>query len=192
VAPVCIWVVSLILGAISPGYDPIRRSISALVNTPNGWLLTIAFIVTGTLELAFAVGASRVIGVTRHQRRVVAAVIAVIGLLTLLFALFPTDPPGVLRTGVGRTHLLVALGYSLALPASNLVFGLVFARDPRWQHYRRATLLVMLAQVVLFPVLVVAVDGELPWLGLVERLSFGIPSAWQAWIAVTALRRGIR
>jgi hypothetical membrane protein len=193
-APACLWLVSLALGATTPGYDPVERSISALANAPNGWLMTAAFVVTSTLELGFAVGASRVVGVTVRQRRLVGGVIAAIAVLTLLFALFPTDPPDVARTPVGRAHLLVALGYALVLPACGVVFGAIFGRDPRWHAYRRATLLVALVQAALFPVLVISVSGELrPWLGLVERLYFAIPSIWQAWIAgVAASQRRVR
>jgi hypothetical membrane protein len=188
-APACLFGVSLAVGLLSPGYDPVRRSISALANSPTGWLMTVAFVVTGVLEVAFAVGASRVIGVSRRQRTFVGGVIVMLAVLTVLFALFPTDPPGAPRTTVGRIHLLVALGYALLLPACAVLFVVVFRRDVRWQAVARPTLLVALVQVLLFPVLVVAVNGELrPWLGLVERVYFTIPAVWQATIAIRATR----
>lgn len=187
--PALLWGVTLVLGAVSPGYDPVRRSISALATTPLGGLMSATFIATALLELAFAAGVRRTMGATQRQRRLVELVVVVLAFLILLFALFPTDPPDVPRSSVGRLHLLVALGYSVALPVSAVVFAWVFARDARWHRHRRPTLLVALAQVALFPVLVNAVNGELrPWLGLIERLYFAIPSLWQAWIALAALR----
>ncbi|MBA2254462.1 MAG: DUF998 domain-containing protein [Chloroflexi bacterium] len=188
-APIGVWVVSLVLGAVSPGFDPVRRSISALANTPAGGLMTATFLVTGVLELMFALGLSRVLGVTRGQARAAAAVIAFLGLLIVIFALFPTDPPGVPRTSGGRIHLFTALAYALLLPATGLVLAWLFGRDARWHRYRRTTLLVALVQVVLFPVLVIAVVGELrPYLGLVERVTFAIPSLWQAAVALVGVR----
>jgi hypothetical membrane protein len=188
-APACLLGVSLLVGLLSPGYDPVRRSISALANTPTGWLMTVAFAVTGVLEVAFAVGASRVIGASRREGRIVGGAIVVLAALTVLFALFPTDPPGSPRTTIGRIHLLVALGYALLLPACAVLFVLVFRRDTRWQGVARPTLVVALVQVLLFPVLVAAVNGELrPWLGLVERTYFTIPAVWQAAIAIRATR----
>lgn len=188
-APACLWAVSLVLGAVSPGYDPVSRSLSALATTPLGGLMSAAFIGTALLELAFAAGVRDTLGATEVQRRVAALVVMVLALLTLLLALFPTDPPGVPRSPAGRGHLLVALGYSIALPASAVVFAGIFGRDARWRGYRRPTLFVALSLTALFPVLVNAVNGELrPWLGLIERLYFAIPSLWQAWIAFGALR----
>jgi hypothetical protein len=44
--------------------------------------------------------------------------------------------------------------------------------------------------VAAFPLLVLAVGGPLrPYLGLVERLYFALPSAWQALIAWDEVRR---
>jgi hypothetical protein len=48
---------------------------------------------------------------------------------------------------------------------------------------------VALLQLAIFPVLVTAVVGELrPYLGLVERASFAVPSIWQAAVAVVGVR----
>jgi hypothetical membrane protein len=184
-----VWIASLIVNVLAPGFDPVRRSISALANTPAGGLMTAAFVATGLLELAFAVGLPRVLGTTRAQRGVVAVTLGFLGLLTLLFAVFPTDPPGAPRSPSGTIHLLAALAYALALPACGLVFAVLFARDPRWARLRLPTLVIALAQVLLFPVLMAAVTGGLrPYLGLVERVSFAIPSVWQVGVALFALR----
>jgi hypothetical protein len=188
-APLVIAATSVLVALAWPGYDPVRRSISSLANAPLGFLQTLGFAVAGLLEAAFALGAAAVIGRTRRERRLVAALLLLIATLTLLFALFPTDPPGAPRSPVGRAHLGIALVYSLVLPAVCIVVARVLRRDDRWApRDARGTLLTGVVMLVTFPVLVAAVSGPLrPWLGLVERGYFLIPAVWQAMVARRAL-----
>jgi hypothetical membrane protein len=186
VGPLVLWTVSLALGAVTPGFDPVRRSISALANAPLGGLQALAFVVSGLLEVGFGLAvAGRLVGGS-GARRLTTALFVALGVLTVLFALFPTDPPGVPRSAVGRVHLSLALLAAVALPATCLSVAILRKREGRsW----RGTFLVGALLVASFPLLVLAVSGPLrPYLGLVERLYFALPSAWQANVAWSEMR----
>lgn len=189
VAPVASWGLSVTAGASWPGYDPVAQSISVLATAPNGWLQTLAFVVTGVLGAAWAFGLSSTLGVTGRQCGLVLGLVLVQAAIALGFAILPTDPPGAPMSPGGALHLLVFYLYALTMPLTLVALGLVMRGDPRWHGGVRPTMLAA-ALVVLATALVPAtVDGPLtPWLGLLERLYVAVPSIWQVGAGIAALR----
>ncbi len=189
VAPIVSWGLSVIVIAGWPGYDPIAQSISLLADAPLGWLQTVAFAVSGGLGVLWAFGLSRVLGRARRERRVVLGVLLIQGLITIAFAIFPTDPAGVPLTTVGRIHLANFYLYAVTMPLTFVVLGLVMRRDPRWQGLARPTLIAAGLVLISSFLVPLTVDGPLtPWLGLLERLYVAIPSVWQVVAGVAAWR----
>ena len=186
--PLVLWGASIVVAAAWPGYDPIRRSISSLANAPLGGVQTLAFAVSGLLQVAFALGLASFLA-ERRARRVCRTLFVLLGVLTLLFALFPTDPPGAPRSPTGRLHLSIALAVAVAIPAACFAAATAFRRDARLRSIWLPTLAVGLGLVVMFPALVASVSGPLRGsLGLVERLYFLVPSLWQVAVAGYLLR----
>lgn len=188
-APVVSWALSLVIIAAWPGYDPVAQSISQLANAPLGWLQTVAFVVGGVLGATWAFGLASVLGTTPRQRALVLGLLLLQALISLGFAVLPTDPEGVPRTTIGALHLLDFYLYAMTMPLTLLALALVMRRDPRWRGIARPSL-VAAALVLVATVLVPAtVDGPLtPWLGLLERLYVAIPSVWQIGVSLVALR----
>lgn len=85
-------VISLLLGALRPGFDFRRHANSQLVLGDYGWIQTIDFIVVGLLLMACSVGMARVVG--PHRSGQVAAVgVFLYGLCAGVIVGFnPTDP----------------------------------------------------------------------------------------------------
>lgn len=190
VAPILAWALSLVVIAGWPGYDPIRQSISLLATAPLGWLQTLAFALSGVLGLAWAFGLSAVLGSTSRDRLLVCALLVLQAVIAVGFAVLPTDPTGVPETAVGSLHLADFYAYSLTMPLTLLVLGLVMRRDPRWAG-RPASLTLLAGGLAIVSIALVpaTIDGPLtPWLGLLERLFVAIPSVWQLGAAVAALR----
>ncbi len=189
-APVLAWGLTVPVMLTWPGYDPIRQSISLLANAPNGWLQALAFLISGGLGLAWAAGMGRVVGATSRDRRLVWRLLAFQALVTILFAVFPTDAGARGTSLVGILHLLDFAAYSISLPVTLLVVSRVMSRDPRWLGWAgptRATGWLVVVGMVLVPVTLYG--PLLPWLGLLERVYVAVPSAWELIVSVAAVRR---
>ena len=188
-APIVSWGLSVIVIAGWPGYDPISQSISLLANAPLGWLQTLAFVISGVLGAAFAVGLSMLLGLTARQRAIVRRLLLLQAALAIGFAIFPTDLQARAVTTVGRIHLAIFYSYAVTMPVTLLAVGLVMRRDARWQGSARPTIVagaLVIAASVLVPL---TLDGPLtPGLGLLERLYVAIPSLWQVGVGLVAWR----
>ena len=188
-APFVSWGLSAVVIAAWPGYDPIAQSISLLANAPFGWLQTVAFVVSGSLGVAWAFGLSNVLGAGPRDRVLVRALLLLQAAITIAFAIFPTDPDGIPLTTIGQIHLANFYLYALTMPLTLLALGLVMRRDPNWQGSARPTLIAAVLVVGSSFLVPLTVDGPLtPWLGLLERAYVAIPSLWQLGAGIVALR----
>jgi hypothetical protein len=189
IGPAVFWVLGGVAAATWPGYDVITGSISSLVHAPLGWLQVLAFAIGAPLTLAWAVGAGRVVGVTARDRNIVRAVFAMQAAIALAFALLPTDAAGAPMTVVGGLHLLTFYVYAVATPISLGAAARVFGRDPAWRPSARPTAGAAALMVVATLLVPLTISGPLEaWLGLLERIYVAIPGAWQAAVALRALR----
>jgi hypothetical membrane protein len=188
-APPMAWALATIVALAWPGYDPVGQSISLLANAPLGWVQTVAFVLSGVLGAAWALGLGAVLGTTDRQRRLVRGVLLAQAVLMLGFALFPTDPGERGVTLVGQLHLVVLVAYAVMLPVSLLGIGMVMRRDARWSRAARPTLLVAAAMAASVALVQPVLYGPLlPWLGVLERIWVALPSAWQVGVGIAAWR----
>jgi len=188
--PPVAWALSVAAALGWPGYDPVSGSISVLVNGPAGWLQVLAFLASGGLGLAWAVGMGRVLGVGRRDARRVAGLLGFLALLSFAFAALPTDPGERGVSLVGRLHLLAFGTYAAGLPVILWLLAGVMRRDPRWAAGAgptRVVGVVLAASLVAVPITLYG--PLLPWLGILERVYVAIPSIWQVAVALEALRR---
>jgi len=189
IGPVVFWVLGGVAAAAWPGYDVVADSISSLVHAPLGWLQVLAFAIGAPLTLAWAVGAGRVIGAAARDRNIVRAVFAMQAAIALAFALLPTDAAGAPMTVIGGLHLLTFYVYAVATLISLAAAAWVFGRDPAWWPWARPTAGAAALMVVATLLVPLTISGPLEaWLGLLERIYVAIPGAWQALVAVRALR----
>jgi hypothetical protein len=188
-APLLAWTLSVAAALTWPGYDPVAQSISLLVHGPNGWLQTIAFLASGGLGLAWAVGMGRVLGTTGADQRRVRWLLALQSGLAIAFAAFPTDPGVRGSSPVGLLHLATFGLYAIAMPVSLVLIARVMRRDGRWAGGTVPTRVaggLLAACLALVPVTLYG--PLLPWLGLLERIYVAIPSIWEVAVAVAGLR----
>ena len=188
IGPLLFWVLGAVVAATWPGYDILTGSISAMVHAPLGWLQVLAFAIGAPLTLGWAIGAGRVIGSSPRDRAIVRAVFAVQAAIAMAFALLPTDPTGAPETLVGGLHLATFFIYAVATPASLILVGRVFGRDPAWRSAARQTAASATLMVVGTLMVPLALAGPLEsWLGLLERVYVAIPGIWQLAVALRAL-----
>lgn len=191
--------VTLIGGATRRGYSVLRHDVSSLALGELGWIHSLAFVITGLLTLAFAVGGLR----PAFESDTACGPWLVSGWAVglVVIGLFVTDPTtgypseipaeAVVRTVGGAVHDVAAAVTFIALTAALVVFTRVFARHGRrvWAGYTALS-----AFVVVFASIVASYGsqrtggmGELD--GLFQRIAGASGLAWLTVVAVALLLR---
>jgi hypothetical membrane protein len=107
VIPVLSLLLSLIIGAVQPEYNPVKQTISQLVLYPYGWLQAADFLVLGVWLLLLAV---KLYFDFTHKLTTKIAVLALtlLGIGFFLITAFPTNLPGSEMTIRAKIHEKIA------------------------------------------------------------------------------------
>ena len=204
IGPLVFVATFLIEGAIRPGYNAWRTTISTLSLTERGWMQIANFHLFGLLTLCFALGLKRVFktGVGSSSGPIL---FAVVGVGLILAGIFVTDPclgyplhsPAHLPESLhGTIHNLAALTVFLTLPAICFVMGRRFARDPAWRSWstvsRVAGGLILVFFAWFFTSVSAsadAVSGDPVHAGLLERITSVIGCLWMSGLAFRLILR---
>lgn len=185
IAPPLFAAITVVAGLVRPGYDPVRRTVSALAVGPGGWLQTAGFVLLGVLSLAFALGLARAVS-ERRAARVAGVLTGLLGLLALAFAVFPTDAPGEPDTFHGQVHDWLVIALALCFPVAVIGVACALRRVAGWRRiavFSAAVGAVALALALFWLAVPSAVSR--PWTGLYERVWIGVQLVW---LEVLALR----
>lgn len=179
-APVFFIGGAIAAGALSPGYDPVRQTISELAagDAPTRVLMTTFFVLTGLCHLV-TVTFARGIGIPGRIAFLVGA------LASLGVAAFPL--PSV--AGTSATHTSFAIVGFVLLAAWPLL-GMRFRADFPWL-VRPVGSILGTAILTVFCVwfLIVWSSHSSPYVGLVERVAADAESVWPAVVATALFRR---
>lgn len=174
---------ALLLPLVSD-YRLIGDNISELVLGRFGWVQILAFIIggIGTLALAYAI---RQLTAGTWGSRVGSLLVGLYGLGAVLVAVFPTDridrPEQVwAQSTTGMIHVAISTISFVCMIIAMFVLFRTFLLDARWRPLTPWIVLLPTAAFSLF-----FVQGEGPWVGLMQRLMVGVISAW---IVIVALR----
>jgi hypothetical protein len=199
--PVVFVVGFTLLGALRAAYDPMRQFVSLLSLTPEGWLQTVNFLVSGALIVAGGVGLWMAIP-SGIGRRAIPVGVALGGLGFVIAGIFPTDPiqgypPGTplempaTASITAAVHLTGAFLFFGGITVGALIGARRFARDgePAWAAASLACgLLTLVVNLVtstppgtISPVASVA--------GLLQRISITAGLAWIALLSGRLLRQ---
>ncbi|MGB9373612.1 MAG: DUF998 domain-containing protein [Jiangellales bacterium] len=139
VGPVLYIVLTVVLGLLWEGYDPIRDTQSELgaVDSPYQWVMNVAgFGGLGLSILAFAACYALVLRGGWPQA-VAVVFLGVGGVGMVIVGFFPCDAGCVDVTATGRLHGVFSVPGAIGLPAAAILSAWVFARDgrfsTRWQ-----------------------------------------------------------
>jgi len=182
-APVLLIGGTFVAGALSPGYDPVRQTISELAagDAPTRILMTVFFVLTGLCHLV-TVTFARGIGIAGRVAFLIGA------LATLGVAAFPL--PSV--AGSSATHTLFALIGFIFLAAWPLL-GMRFRADFPWLVRPLGSILGT-ASLTAFCVWfrIIWSSHSSPAVGLVERVAADAESLWPAVVATALFRRALQ
>jgi len=179
-APVLLIGGTLVAGALTPGYDPVRQTISELAagDAPTRVLMTAFFVLTGLCHLV-TVTFARGIGIAGRVAFLIGA------LATLGVAAFPLPTVA----GSSATHTAFAMIGFIALAAWPLL-GMRLRADFPWLVRPLGSILgtaILTALCVWF--LVIWSSHSSPVVGLVERVAADAESLWPAVVATALFRR---
>ena len=188
--PIVFWSVLTILGRAQSGYSAFRSDISLLALGPSGWVQTADFVVFGLLIIAFQGGVQRTVAPGRVWGAINIIALAC-GLALVAIAVFPTDRVGTWTFG-GAVHLGVVTALAVLLPLSCVAMAVEVKPNRAWRGYAVFSVLVGtvtgLLTVTLLLVWSSLWHASHPWLGLYERIAFGLPGVWMEVIAIRLLR----
>jgi len=164
-------------------YRLVGDNISGLTLGRYGFVLTLAFVISGlgVLGLAYAI---RQLTAGIQGSWVGSVLIAIYGLGALVVAIFPTDRIDSKadvwsQSTTGWIHSLTAFVAYLSVIIGMIVLTWTYARDPRWRSLVLGSALLTGAALAL---LFVQMEG--PWVGLMQRL---LTTAISGWLIVVAL-----
>jgi hypothetical membrane protein len=198
--PILFTLVFTIDGAVRAGYDPATTPISALLLGDAGWLESAAFVTSGLLIVAFAIGLRSALREDRGTRwgpiliGVAGLGLAVAGMLLPdpAFGYPPGTPGGAPQSAASwhsTVHTLAAFAIFGALPVATFILSRRFrsAGAASWSLYSLASGVAMLVTFVAYIVGTKGGDGVGQIPGWLERLSVVIGFVWIAALAAHLL-----
>jgi len=184
VGPIVVIVGDLAASLSTPGYSPIRDSVSSLALTRIGWLQSICFLAMGLLLEIFVAG----LFFNIHRARGFHAgivLLALCGFVLMLIATFHMDHPGAPHID-GTIHTISSYGLGLLFPIAILSLAPSFKRTPNWKGIFVYTLI---AGILGFGLIVGAIFGDQRgWFGLYERIIILNALVWVEVVAMHFLR----
>lgn len=185
IGPIAYIALTIVLGLLWDGYDPIRDTQSELgaVDSPHGAVMNVAgFMGLGVSILVFA-GAYGLVLRGGWAKVLVLVLIVVAGVGMVVVGFFPCDPGCVDVTRTGRLHGVFSAPGAIGLSVAAMVSSLVFRIDGRfgigWQLVSFWGGLLALAS---GPVIQAELLPE--WNGLLQRAAMWPPLLWMSAVSV--------
>jgi hypothetical membrane protein len=191
IGPVLFFLVVLVEGAVRPGYDPVRGTISELSLGSRGWIQTANFLVFGILFIIFARGLKASLN-DSPAARTGRTLLTVIGAGVLGCGVFRAEPwPPSSMSPAGLAHLVCAMVLVFALlPVATGVMMRAFARDPRWRSLGLISGVTSAVTLTLLAggLALMSPPGQPPrigneYAGILQRIDVGVFLAWQIAVA---------
>jgi len=188
VGPIVVVAGDITASLSTPGYSPVRDSISSLALTPIGWLQSICFLAMGLLMEILIAGFFFNI---RRARGFYGGIVllALCGFVLMLIATFHMDHPGAPPVD-GIIHTIASYGLGLLFPIAILSLTPSLKSDPNWKNIFVYTLV---AGVLAFALIIGAFFTEQTgWFGLYERIIVVNAIIWVEVVAVHLFRLSLR
>ncbi len=182
VSPVLFFILTVLGGALRPGYSHVSDTISELFapGSPNKLLLDVLHTTCALLTILFGAGVLQFVRGSEHRDvigLVAAGMIVTIGLVNVATAtLFPQDAWGSAPTFPGQMHKILAGVLALFCIVSTLLMGFWLNRAGLFPWFGTYSF-VTVGFVVLSGGFAVATLGT-PIMGLTERITILVGSQW--------------
>lgn len=178
-APPAAAVAVLIAGSLTPGYDPLVRTISRLAErgAPDAFVIELAITIVGVALISLAISA----GPGSHAGR---ALLAVAGVGLLVAAAIRLDPASASAT---TEHRLATTAAMLALTGAPLAFASSLRHRVDWGAYGPVSFAFGAAEVAVLLVGLALLPTTFAEWGLWERCFLALPMGWMVLISACLL-----
>lgn len=169
IIPALSLIISFIIGAIQPDYNPVKQTISQLVHYPHGWLQTVDFLVLGVWLVLFA---AKVHSDFAHRvtTKIAVLTLVLLGIGFFMIAIFPTNFPGSDKTVESLIHEKIAQFVCILFPISCSLLIPEFRASFYWKRLVSYTIVTAIIGFILTGVGAVIIVTGAPLLGILERL----------------------
>jgi hypothetical membrane protein len=184
--PILITFIMLILAFYHENYNHITQYISELgaINAPNGYIMNIGFLILGILLILFGLGLYNNL-INKNYKCLIktgALLILLSGISFILICFFPCDPDCINTSLIGIIHGYIANAAQFSLIFSPLFLFRVFKEDSRWNNYWIFSVLMFIFGLIFALIYKINIFEE--HIGLLQRISFGLPLIWTEIIAI--------
>lgn len=182
------WIVLLVAQSITPGYNPVKQSLSDLVLGPYSWLEVIDFILLAFVAIAMGLGLHY--SMPGRASLLIAAVLFVLTAVgELIAAAFKVD---VVKMPLSTHALIHQVGASIAGVAFPFALLTLWPslKSEHWKGLADYTLAVAISMLALEIAREVLLSTTLldPWFGLYEKFLLANSSAWITVMLIRLLR----
>jgi hypothetical membrane protein len=186
--PIFYAIVIAIIGSLHPDYSHISQSMSELgaVDAPYALIInTLGFPLLGLFMIAFAVGID--LGIERNRAsKVGPALIVLSGVSMVMTGIFQCDSGCVDVTWVGVTHSIFAMIAAISFSIAPIFIAIRQWSDSRWRRYIAFSWVI--AIVTLLISMLFSLDIFEQQIGLLQRVSMGLPLIWMMVMSIKLLR----
>lgn len=190
-----IYITAVLMGSALRGdYNLFYNSISELLipGSPNLLLLSILFGIYNASLVLFSWGLFQDPELTNGKSLKIAAVmIALIGILGLLFIFFPQDPRGAPATLAGNIHLVLAGITSPLTILTVFLAGFSFRKEGKNKSFVWYSYLSVLLILISGGMTAASITGNSPYGGLLERITIFTFLVWVMVFSYLLLARKI-
>lgn len=187
IAPIIFAITVLVIGILTPGYDPVTQLISELgiPNLPYAAIFNgIGLILVGILLSSFAYAVYKVFN-RGWKVAVGSSMVVIAGLSFIAMGFFHCDQGCVPISLTGHLHLVFGEIAIIAGMLAAFIFSVVMHEEGDWDGYWQYSLLTGILVVVVLPIFL-ALNGIA---GLLERILSGIVFLWTELVAIRIFTR---
>ncbi len=182
-APLALLVMILIVGWVTPGYDPVRDTISQMgtAESPYAIWLNGSYVIYGALIALSAFGFYAALKNDRRAK-LFGLLLGLHALGTVLLAVFPDAPniPGAAESKFNSHNIVSAIAY-LPLIGAALLFYLINRHSV---NLRGISLFGLAVIAVNMPMPVInMIEGFEPVAGLIQRLFYAMTCGWLSFVS---------
>jgi len=186
--PVFYFIVIAVVGYLHPNYSHMSQSMSELGSIGASYAViinTLGFPLLGLFMIAFSIGIDR--GIERNRAsKVGPALVTLSGLALIMTGIFRCDPGCIDVTWVGTTHSVFATIAAVSFSIAPIFVAVRQWSDSRWRRYTLFSWLV--AIITLSLSMFYSLDIFESYVGLLQRISMGLPLLWMEIISIRLLR----
>ena len=194
-SPLVYIVMTIIGGAMRPGYSHIYHAVSELLEAgaPNKFLLDILLTLSDILGLLFSVGVLLLV-IERYEKRSIGMIgayclilMSFLGLLTAIF--FPMDPRHAELTFPGMMHLIIVSVMAILSVVPPLCMAVWFKNQTDFVNFGTYSYISAILILVTGALAAASAFTESPFMGLAERLTVIAYFQWVFLMAVMMFRK---